>query len=88
MAKYDLVFEQINAHLINAANVADTGTWPAWITSIVAAGNGNWVVGTSDNGYFEVRDGKYIAIAGAGSIPFELDSTVIETQYTPAIDEE
>lgn len=88
MAKYDLLFEQIKAHLIDATNVADTGTWPVWITDIDDAGNGNWIVTTVDNGLFEVQDGQYIAITTAGTVPMQLSPTTIETLYSPAIAEE
>lgn len=81
MARYVAVVTTINAHLINEANVADTGTWPAWITAITAAGNGNWIVETTENGFFEVQDGKYISIAGAGITPVQLEPSVIETDY-------
>lgn len=88
MAKYDLLFEQIKAHLINADNVDDTGTWPVWITAIEDAGNGNWIVTTADNGIFEVQDEQYIAITTSGTPPTQISPAVLAANYSAAIAEE
>lgn len=86
MARYETVTTLIDAHLINAANVADTGSWPAWIIDIIDAGNGNWLVQTADNGTYEIEEGKYISITGAGDPPVQLEPTVIENDYLPYVE--
>jgi hypothetical protein len=88
MPKYDLIVEQLTAHLINAANVADTGTWPIWIVAITATGNGTWVVETAGQGAIEIQDGSYVGFSSDDSPMYQISSDTIDTKYTLFEEEE
>jgi len=82
MPKYDLIVEQLTAHLINAANVADTENWPIWIVAITDTGNGTWVVETAEQGVIEIQDGNYVGFSSADSPLYQISSDTIDTKYT------